>query len=237
MSSEMDYEIRLYMDQLSPQAVVQMPLHSAPVRAIYVVSGGLRLASGGATATLGANSAWHNRGAVRIGAGNPGAVALRWELVPAGAPAAPLACDSATSTLLLSAPLALDAAERWLLRCDRVDFPAGGKALLHTHRGGGIRCLLAGSIDIETKGARHGYRPLEAWFEAGPDPVYAAASRTEPTAFARVMILPRALLGKSSISYVNAGDVAKPKSQSYQVFVDAAVELPSSLSDEIKVTR
>jgi ABC-type uncharacterized transport system permease subunit len=82
----MDYEIRLYMDQLAPQAVVQMPLHSAPVRAIYVVSGGLRLGSGGATATLGANSAWYNRGAVRAGAGHLATLALRWELTARGAP-------------------------------------------------------------------------------------------------------------------------------------------------------
>ena len=56
----MDYELKLYRDELAPQAVVQMPLDSAPVRAIYAVSGGLRLSSGGATATLGANSGWHN---------------------------------------------------------------------------------------------------------------------------------------------------------------------------------
>jgi len=67
---------------------------------------------------------------------------------------------------------------------------------------------------------------VRAWFEAGPDPVYAAASPAEPTAFARVMILPRSLLGKSSISYVNPEDVAKPKSQRYQVFIDVPVELP-----------
>ena len=222
----MDYELKLYRDELAPLAVVQMPLSSAPLRAMYVVSGGLRLGSGGATATLGANSAWHNRGAVRVASGNLGAVALRWELTPAGAPIATLACDHATSTLVLSAPMALASGERWLLRCDRVDFPPGGEALLHTHRGGGIRCLLHGDIEITTRGARHGYGPLQAWFEAGPDPVYAAASKTEPTAFARVMILPRSLLGKSSIGYVNAEDVAKPKSQSYQVFIDTPVELP-----------
>jgi hypothetical protein len=222
----MSYELKLYKDKLAPEAVVQMPLHSAPVRVIYVVSGGLRLGSGGATATLGANSAWHNRGAVRVASGNLGAAALRWELVPTGAPDATLACDQAASALLLSAPMALDAEERWLLRCDRVDFPPSCEALTHTHRGGGIRCLLNGSIEIETKGARHGYRPLEAWFEAGPDPVYAAASTSEPTAFARVMILPRALLGKSSISYVNPEDLAKPKSQRYQVFLDTPIELP-----------
>ena len=221
-----EFELKLYKDELAPQAMVQMPLHSAPVRAIYVVSGGLRLSSGGANATLGANSAWYNRGAVRVAAGNPGATALRWELVPAGAPAAPLACDQATSVLLLTAPMALDTEQQeWLLRCDRVDFPPGGEALLHTHRGGGIRCLLSGAIDIETKGARHGYRPLEAWFEAGPDPVYARASANEPTAFARVMILPRSLLGKSSITYVNPDDVAKPKSQRYQVFIDEPIAL------------
>lgn len=223
---EMDYEIRLYMDQLAPQAVVQMPLHSAPVRAIYVISGGLRLGSGGATATLGANSAWHNRGAVRAGAGHLTTLALRWELARPGEPDAPLAGDGVTSTRLLSARLALDPAQPYLLRCDRVDFPPGGEALLHTHAGGGIRCLLFGAIEIETKGKRTPYGPLASWFEAGPDPVYAAASKTEPTAFARVMILPRSLLGKSSIAYVNAEDVAKPKSQQYQVFIDVAVELP-----------
>ena len=42
------------------------------------------------------------------------------------------------------------------------------------------------------------------------------------------MILPRELLGKSSISYVKPEDLAKPKSQSYQVFIDAPVELPGA---------
>jgi hypothetical protein len=222
----MDYELRLYMDQLAPQAVVQMPLASAPVRAIYAVSGSLRLGSGGATATLGANSAWHNRGAVRAGAGHLVTLALRWELAAAGTQEAPLAGDGVTSTLLKSAKLALDPAGAYLLRCDRVDFPPGGEALLHTHAGGGIRCLLFGAIEIETQGKRTPYGPLASWFEAGPDPVYAATSKTEPTAFARVMILPRSLLGKSSISYVDAADVAKPKNQQYQVFIDAPVELP-----------
>ena len=34
------------------------------------------------------------------------------------------------------------------------------------------------------------YGPLEAWFEPGPEPVFAAASETEPTAFVRCMVLP-----------------------------------------------
>jgi quercetin dioxygenase-like cupin family protein len=220
----MDYELRLYKDEFAVQAVAR-DLRPA-LRAIYVVSGGLRLTAGGVTATLGANSAWHSAGTPSLASSHLASVALRWELTAAAQGDALLEGNGLTSTTLLASKMALDRQAPWLLRCDRVDFPPGGEALRHTHRGGGIRCLLHGSIEIETEDARHGYRPLEAWFEAGPDPVYAAASATEPTAFARVMLLPRSLLGKSSISYVNPEDLAKPKSQRYQVFIDAPVELP-----------
>ena len=37
------------------------------------------------------------------------------------------------------------------------------------------------------------------------------------------MILPRALLGKSSIQYVNDEDKEKPKTQSYKIFADAPI--------------
>jgi len=223
---DMEYELKLCKDVLEPQAVAHGELGASAVRAMYVVSGALRLDADGATATLGANSGWHNTGVLRAAAGPEHTVALRWELGLAGASPGKLAGDGVASEVLLSAKMALDRSESWLLRCDRVDFPRGGVALRHTHRGGGIRCLLFGSIEIETKGARYRHGPLEAWFEAGPDPVYATASASEATAFARVMILPRSLLGKSSISYVNPEDLAKPKSQRYQVFVDAPVELP-----------
>ncbi|HKA46442.1 MAG TPA: hypothetical protein VKF40_30895 [Burkholderiales bacterium] len=222
----MDYRLTLYRDGLGPQAVARDALASSAVRVIYVVSGGLRLTADGATAALGANSAWHNTGALRLAAAHLATVALRWELAPAGRPDTALAGDGVTSEVLLAARIALEGSEPYLVRCDRVDFPPGGVALLHTHRGGGIRCVLFGAIEIESMGVRHRYGALKAWFEAGPDPVYAAASATEATAFARVMILPRSLLGRSSISYVNPEDLAKPKSQRYQVFIDAPVELP-----------
>jgi hypothetical protein len=41
-----------------------------------------------------------------------------------------------------------------------------------------------------------------------------------------VMILPRALIGKSSLQLVNEADKAKPRAQQYKVFVDAPIELP-----------
>jgi len=50
-----------------------------------------------------------------------------------------------------------------------------------------------------------------------------AQGADRPTRFVRVMILPRALLGKSSISYVNEDDRTRPKSQQYKIFVDEPI--------------
>ena len=55
-----------------------------------------------------------------------------------------------------------------------------------------------------------------------------AQAGDRPTRFIRVMILPRALIGKSSIQYVNAEDKEKPKSQQYRVFVDAPLNFPAA---------
>jgi quercetin dioxygenase-like cupin family protein len=121
---------------------------------------------------------------------------------------------------LLSAPLEVATQEELLIRCDRVDFPSGGVAYTHTHQGPGVRVLLSGTIRIETGGSSRQYGPLQAWFEPGPEPVFAAASETEPTAFVRCMVLPARLLGQSSIRYVRDEDAAKPKPQRYTVFVD-----------------
>ena len=198
----MNYDLRLYKDDIAPGATVVWPAGGEVRRAIYVVSGALRFVCDACAGAFGANSAFVATSSTRI------------------------AGSGISSNELSSTPLRLEPGREYLLRCDRVDFPPGGEALLHTHQGGGIRCLLFGGIEIQTQRKRHEYAPLDAWFEAGPDPVYAAASRSEATAFARVMVLPRALLGKSSIAYVNAADFAKPKNQRYQVFVDALIELP-----------
>jgi hypothetical protein len=141
--------------------------------------------------------------------------ALSFELVPAHDPAA-----------LLSAAIELPSGGEALIRCDRVDFPPGGVAYLHIHQGPGIRVLLHGSIRIDTAGQSHSHGPLEAWFEPGPEPVFAAASETEPTAFVRCMVLPGRLRGQSSIRYVREEDAAKPKLQKYTVFVDEPLEHP-----------
>jgi quercetin dioxygenase-like cupin family protein len=125
----------------------------------------------------------------------------------------------------LAAPVALDPKTEWLLRCDRVDFPPGGIAYRHTHPGPGIRCLLHGSIRIESGGQTHLYEALDSWFEAGPEPVLAVASATEETAFVRAMLLPREWAGKRTISYVDPADDEKPKLQRATVFFDEPIEL------------
>ena len=140
--------------------------------------------------------------------------ALVWELARAAA-------DGAA----LSAEVDLDPSVEWLLRCDRIDFPPGGVAYRHTHPGPGIRRLLFGSIRIETAGAVHEYGPGGTWFESGPEPVYAAASETEPTAFVRVLLLPREWEGRRTIRYVDPADEEKPKLQRPTVYFDRPIDV------------
>ena len=131
--------------------------------------------------------------------------------------------DEAEAGAKLAAQVVLDG--DCLMRCDRVDFPPGGIAYRHTHPGPGIRCLLFGSIRIESGGETHLYRALEPWFESGPEPVLAFASEDEETAFVRVMLLPREWEGKRTIRYVDAADEDKPRLQRATVFFDEPIEL------------
>jgi hypothetical protein len=221
-----NYQLSIYKDEAVPQAALQLPAGNV-IRAIYVIHGGLRVRGGGFHGVLGGNSAFHATDDMQLSAGHLVTWALRWELTRAGTPDALAGGNGITSKKLLTAPMQLDTSKDYLLRCDRVDFPPDGEALTHTHKGGGIRCLLTGGIDIHTNHTMHRYAPLEPWYEAGPEPVYAKAAPAMASGFARVMILPRELLGKSSITYVKAEDIDKPKNQKYQVFIDAPIALPA----------
>jgi hypothetical protein len=208
------FTLALYADRLEAKAALP-PLGGAN-RVIYVREGAATIRAGAQTAALAPNSAWHGALGCEVAAGADGATLLRWELtrdVPSGG----------KPVLAQSVELADPAG--YLMRCDRVDFPPGGIAYTHTHRGPGIRCLLAGEIRVEVNGHAHAVQPGEPWFEAGPDPVLAFASERVPTAFARVMILSRELKGKSSIRYVKPEDQDKPKTQTYQVFCDEFIDL------------
>lgn len=148
--------------------------------------------------------------------------ALSWRLIgdqdetPRGDP------DEASEALLV-AHVELDPETAWLMRCDRVEFAPGGVAYRHTHPGPGIRCLLYGQITIDSEGRITTYGPGQAWFERGPDPVLATTSPSEPSAFARVLLLPAAYAGQRTIRYVDPADAEKPKTQTATVFCEAPV--------------
>ena len=212
------YTLQLFTDRLAPGGTLALP--AGAVRVLYVAEGGASIAAADTVACLAANSAWHGATAAALTAGAQGARVLRYELVAGG--------TARDGEATLAAAVTLDAAGNYLMRCDRVEFPPGGVAYTHTHQGPGIRCLQQGKIRIDTAGASHTHAPGEAWFESGPDPVFAAGAADADTAFVRVMILPSIYLGRSSIRYMLAEDQDKPKRQSYQIFIDAALALPGA---------
>jgi hypothetical protein len=205
-------ELRLYEDVLSNDGEAALP---ALPRMIFVVHGSLAVAD----RTLNDGEAWSGEGAAMLKAGSAGATVWRWELAAEDGGGGLATWTDGVSREKLSAELVTLPKGALLLRGDSVAFPPGGCAYLHRHQGPGIRCLLEGGIRIDTGGHSHSYGPGGAWYEAGPDGVFAQAA-DRPTRFVRVMVLPLACLGKSSVEYLNEEDKAKPKSQAYKIFAD-----------------
>jgi hypothetical protein len=208
----MDPMLRLYEDVLSNDAELALP---ASPRMVFVTHGSLAIAD----RTLRDDEAWSGEGAVRLKAGSGGATVWRWEFVAGDAANSATAGKGVVSREKLSARLETIPKGQLLLRGDSVAFPPGGCAYLHRHQGPGIRCLVEGGIRIDTHGRSTSYGPGGAWYETGPDGVFAQAA-ARPTRFVRVMILPQTYLGKSSVEYLNEEDKAKPKTQQYKIFAD-----------------
>ena len=211
--------LRLHEDTLSAEGALDAALPAMP-RMIFVVHGAVTIDG----RTFGDGETWFGEGPLAMTPGEAGVTCWRFELAPSS-DASQVAGRDVVSHAKLSVPLDRLPAGDLLLRGDSVAFPPGGCAYRHTHQGPGIRCLIEGGIRIDTHGRSTSYGPGGAWFESGPEPVFAQGA-DRPTRFIRVMILPRALLGKSSIAYVNAEDKAKPKSQQYKIYVDAPISWP-----------
>lgn len=221
-----DYILRVYTDVFTGKATLSAPLPGSN-RGIYVADGMATIRDDRGGATLSENSAWFSTGDTTVTAGADGARLLRYELVKGGTADADgfAQGDGVTSIHKLSAAVDLEPGDGYLWRCDRVDIPPSGIAYTHVHQGPGIRCLLEGGFKVETGGETHVIAAGEPWFEAGPVPVLAYAPDDKPGNFSRTMILPRALKGKSSISYVNEEDKDKPKRQKYTIFLDEFIEI------------
>ncbi len=204
--------LRLYEDVLANDAEASWP---ALPRMIFVVHGTVAIAD----RTLRDEDTFGGENAVTVKAGGAGATLWRWELAPDDATGAANAGRGVRCREKLAARLETVPKGALLLRGDSVAFPPGGCAYLHRHQGPGIRCVIEGGIRIDTHGRSTSYGPGGAWYETGPEGVFAQGA-DRPTRFIRVMILPRAYLGKSSIEYLNEADKTKPKSQSYKIYVD-----------------
>ncbi len=215
--------LRLYEDLLANGKEVSLP---ALPRMIYVAHGALGVAGVSLREdqalrddqSLRDDQAWAGEGAVTLKAGAGGACLWRWELTEE-AGTAPLTAAGIVSREKLAARLDTIPKGSLLLRGDSVGFPPGGCAYLHRHQGPGIRCLVEGGIRIDTRGHSASYGPGSAWYETGPDGVFAQAAE-RPTRFVRVMILPSSYVGRSSVEYLNEEDKAKPKVQQYKIFAD-----------------
>ncbi len=212
-------ELRLIEEFLTDQGALSLP---ALPRMLYVVRGSLTVGQ----RVLGQGEVLFGEDGITAHAEATGATLWRFELADPRQPAAKATNSGVISWPKLAVPLAALAGGELLWRGDSVAFPAGGCAYLHRHQGPGIRCLIEGTLRIDTAGHSHTYEIGDAWFESGPEPVFAQAGE-RPTRFIRVMILPLALEGKSSIQYVNEEDKAKPKTQQYRVFVDAPLTRPA----------
>jgi hypothetical protein len=208
----MEIVLRLLEDTLNAGAI--RTLTTTLPRAIYVTAGSvkideLELASDNGTVTLDCPT---------IEAGPEGASLWRWEVARKSADIEEIGAE--TCLKMAAAIFDGDVTASHLLRLDSVAFPPGGCAYLHTHQGPGTRCLIEGRVRIDTDGHSVSYGPGSPWFEAGPEPVFAQADQEIPTRFIRALVLPKQLLGQSSIRYVNEADQAKPKTQSYRVFAE-----------------
>jgi len=217
----MNPTLRLCEDVFADGGAMELP---ALPRMIFVVHGSVAIGE----RTLRDEETFGGEDAIMLKAGGAGAAVWRFELITREAdfgrppPGSGVASHEKLAVMPSTVP-----AGPLLLRGDSVAFPPGGCAYLHRHQGPGIRCLIEGGIRIDTHGRSTSYGPGGAWYETGPDGVFAQAA-DHPTRFIRAMILPRALQGKSSLEYLNEADKAKPKSQSYKVFVDMPISSPSS---------
>ena len=213
----MPYEMRLFEDTMFGGEEVRFD-DPAP-RAIYVSAGSVSVSGEDVPSDEGLVST----APVTLRAGGDGASVWRWEV--GSSDAGPDVYGHRTGLRLAGRIDPAAIADELLIRLDSVAFPPGGTALFHTHQGPGIRCLREGEIRIDTEGRSSSYGPGGAWFESGPEPVFAQASVDAPSRFIRTMILPRSLLGASSIRYVNIEDRDKPKSQRYRAFGEAPITL------------
>ena len=160
------------------------------------------------------------RESAHVGAAQVTGRALVWEL----SAETNLVTDRYKADSALAVGVDFEAESGLLVRCDRIDFAPGGVAYRHDHPGPGIRRMLSGELTIESEEGTHTYGAGGAWFEGARFPVIATSSKSEPTAFVRVLLLPPEWAGRRTIRYLDPADEEKPKLQCATVFLEEPIE-------------
>ncbi|MGH7300360.1 MAG: hypothetical protein ACREJE_08115, partial [Candidatus Rokuibacteriota bacterium] len=111
------------------------------------MAGGTIVVAAGAETTLEQGQAWHGAAACGV-TSSAGAHVLRWELLTPTTTGSLVEPTRSSIAITLEHPITLDSTAPYLMRCDRVDFAPGGEARPHGHRGGGVRRLLTGELQV-----------------------------------------------------------------------------------------
>ena len=220
-----DYRLRIVHDHLERGQSILLPqLHCV----VFCRQGRLRLTANGTVTEIKTDRAAYTGINTELESLEDGSIAWRWELevvdeaISAGVGPQPGGISNVKGIYQLPA---LKDGVQYALRCDRVSFPPGGEALTHTHAAAGVRCVHTGEIFIDSLGHQWTAKPGDTWLERGPESVYAKALNEGPMNFVRVMLVPETHFGRSTISYVRPEDQDKPKSQTYQRFLEEPVVL------------
>jgi hypothetical protein len=217
------YVFRIFHDRYDEGATAEL---CGCNRVIYCVWGAACLAADGVETSLQQDEAWHGPAIVNVLVRAADTELWRWEVIRVED-----VFDGKIDVAGISSRNAgvytveMNPGFPRMMRCDRVDFPPGGIAWHHIHAGPGVRSLLSGTLYLESGGTQWQCTPRSTWIEEGPREVYAKADDDEPTSFIRVMLLPRAYEGKSSISYVRPEEEDRPKLQQYKRYLDEFVEI------------
>ncbi|TCS33754.1 hypothetical protein EDC30_11544 [Paucimonas lemoignei] len=226
MAIKENLKLRVVHDQLEAGASITL---DPAMRVVYCRTGNVRIIEGGRRRILSEDNAQLVQTETTIEAAVGPATVWRWELVPVESDdAATLAHGAGVVSENKGAyPLPLPDDERqFSIRCDRVAFPPSGEALTHIHAAPGVRCVHTGEFFHDSLGKQWTIKPGVTWLERGPEPVYAKVWDKGPANFIRVMVIPSAYSGKSTISYVKPEDAQKPKSQQYYRYLEEEIQLP-----------
>jgi quercetin dioxygenase-like cupin family protein len=216
------YVFRIFHDRYAPGTSAELP---ACTRVTYCVSGSAEIKSD-KQAALATDQACHTSSPAVVAVGAEDTLVWRWEFIRAeNVFDGKIRLDGVESRNAGVYTLEMDPNFPRMIRCDRVNFPPGGIAYHHIHAGPGVRSLLTGSLYLDSGGRQWQGTPGSTWIEHGPEEVLAKADDDLPSSFVRVMVIPRAYKGKSTITYVRPEEADLPRVQKYDRYLDEFIDI------------